>query len=415
MLPSPHLRLATFLVWLLACIVPTPALADSWLPPSTETVLSENGRFRFTVEPSPIESSLSFFSEELAAQRDGRATERVPPMGLLEVLQDDGQWAPVWAGPLVNSVAPASFLVSDKGTVVTFDNWHSVGHGEHVIVIYNDAGVLVRSMPLLALLPEDYIEVLPHSTSSLSWRQDASFSPSGQRLILDILVPSENSEPSETVRFVISLTDGAIERPDSADWSQALEAKDRVVQKTAEAEAARLAYLREPLSAPQGCNMRDWHRYLNEAFFRLTPNWLDLPSTSTTILFPPDHDRFETSVGWLADEIADLAEFEGNAAIAAPCSQPELVVVMRRAFSKVSPGALAQSSIYISADTAHQAALEEIVAPSGASIYWLDPEATIAQRPERIPGSAEEAAASEEIWRRQEAEMTEMLQELGGL
>ncbi len=55
----------------------------------------------------------------------------------------------VWERTLPNEVAPASALVSsDARFVVTFDNWGALGHGPHVVVIYDADGQLIRSLSL---------------------------------------------------------------------------------------------------------------------------------------------------------------------------------------------------------------------------------------------------------------------------
>lgn len=390
------------------------AKADSWAPPSTETRESADGRFRFTVEPSPIDSSLEFFREELEAEKEERAVERTPPMGLLEQRQDDGSWRPVWAGPLVNVVAPVSFLIANDGRhVVTFDNWHSVGHGENVIVIYADSGALVRSLSLGELLPQDYIDDLPHSVSSLRWKAGAELSSDSKHLLLDVLVPSLERDGENAVRFSIALDNGFVTPPPATKWQAALEASDTVGRARRAREEARKTYLREPLPAPTSCDTGDWHEYMGEAYHRLTPDWLDMPVAATKILFAPDNSRHKTSVGWLVEAIAEETEFGGDVLIASPCHSDALVAAMREALAPIGSGDLGDTTFYISADLALRAQLEPLIGPSGAKVNWLTPAVAIPQRLERIPGSAEEQAAQEEMQRRQERELEDMLGELG--
>lgn len=71
------------------------ALADSWALPETETVLSANGQFRFTVTPSEIGSKLDYFREEVEAEKSGKQVERPAPLGLLERRNPLGKWQPV--------------------------------------------------------------------------------------------------------------------------------------------------------------------------------------------------------------------------------------------------------------------------------------------------------------------------------
>ena len=408
---------STISIWLMAvfaAFVPTVAHADSWDLPRSQTEVSPNGLYRFSVEPSPLESQLSYFEDELEAERNDRAIERVPPIGLLERKAIDGTWQPVWSAPLVNAVAPVSLVVADDGAhVATFDNWHSIGHGETVIVLYGSDGALVRSLALSDLLPEDYIEALPHSVSSLRWRSGAGFASASDRLLVDILVPDSESENSEnTLRFAISLEDGRVIAPPAEELAAAQQAVDRVTRAREEAEAEELRRLRAPLSSPTGCDMAEWHGYLREAVARTTPNWLDRPVAATEILFPPDNPRFDTSVGWLVEAIEDEVESPGEVAIASPCSQSALIAAMRSAFDKIAMNALRQSILYISTDAQSRSVLEGIVKPSGARVIWLERGSLIPQRPERVPGSQEKAKADAERARRADEEMDNMMEEI---
>jgi hypothetical protein len=45
-------------------------------------------------------------------------------------------------------VAPVSALVSEDGAyLITFDNWHSMGYGDDVVVLYRTDGTLIHSCP----------------------------------------------------------------------------------------------------------------------------------------------------------------------------------------------------------------------------------------------------------------------------
>lgn len=94
--------------------------ADTWVPPSVRHYPSATGDHVFIVEPN------------LMPGADG-----VVPKGRLVTASG----ALVWERTLPNEVAPASALVSsDARFVVTFDNWGAVGHGPHVVVIYDADG-----------------------------------------------------------------------------------------------------------------------------------------------------------------------------------------------------------------------------------------------------------------------------------
>jgi len=383
---------------------PTTACADSWSMPTTEIVESENGAFRLTIEPAPIGSQLQYFAEELQAHENGSVVARPAPIGMLERKTAEGRWEPVWAVALVNHVAPVLAIVSDDGRyVVTFDNWHSIGHGENVIVIYGPEGSLVRSMPLTELVPQEYKDALPHTVSSLDWRKDAYFERSGEKLIIDVLIPGADDPfdaDAETIAFQIALSDGAITQPGEAELEAALCAAKQVNEERERAEQERLAFLRDPLRIPTGCEMRDWHRYLNEAFYRKTPNWLDDPFTSTTVLFPPDHPRHEESVGWLRDRILDWHTWERNEAFVSPCAPEALVSAVAEILEDAKPGSLSKATFYVASPAPEFSQIERLVRPTGAKLVWLDPNVAIRQRPERVPGSVEQEAADAERARR---------------
>jgi hypothetical protein len=219
----------------------TDACADSWAPPETETTLSANGQYRFTVEPVAIESQMAYFEEEAAAAKAGKTVERPAPLGLLEKRNAAGKWEPVWAIPLLNPMAPVSVLVSDDGRhVVTFDNWHSMGHGEHVVVIYGAEGKLVRSMALTDIVPADFIDALPHSVSSIQWRNREALTNAGTSVTVEMPIPGEDAyaEDAETIAFTITLADGTVIPPDSEDWGAAKCAAGRVLAERRERRAA---------------------------------------------------------------------------------------------------------------------------------------------------------------------------------
>lgn len=116
--------MATVLLALLAFAV----RADTWLPPSVRHYPSATGDHVFIVEPNLMSGANAEF-----------------PKGRLVTASG----ALVWERTLPNEVAPVSALVSsDARFVVTFDNWGEVGHGPHVVVIYDADGQLIRSLSL---------------------------------------------------------------------------------------------------------------------------------------------------------------------------------------------------------------------------------------------------------------------------
>jgi hypothetical protein len=397
-------RLLAFAALWLAALGGGAARADSWAMPEVTTTLSANGQFRFTVTPGDIEPP----PPPRDAREDSQPVPRLASQGLLEKRIAKSKWQPVWAGPLANQVAPVTVLVADDGRhVATFDNWGSLGHRDHVIVIYGPDGTLVRSLSLTDLMPEDYIAALPRSVSSIYWSKDESFAGDGASVVIPVIVPHGGGlgDDVETVSFSIALADGAVTLPPPAQWERALAAAAEVTAAMAEAEAKWLADRKAPLTPPQGCEEQDWHEYLREAHARLSAEPPLEISTSTTVLFPRDHPRYRQSLKWLRDEVTQVLDFPTNAAFASPCDADGLVAAFARAVARVKPGSAVNSTFYIAAPEPQFAAIARLAAPTGARTVWIDLASAIPQRLERIPGTPEYEAA-------QDAEMDRISQEL---
>jgi hypothetical protein len=118
--------------------------------------------------------------------------------------------------PLLNDVSPVDALVSSTGQAVTFDNWHSVGHGSDTVVIYDAQGNVVRALALHDFLPDDYIGALPHSVSSLHWGGEHCITGGDRRLVLRVAVPPlgfRRDAEREYVDVVVDLASGRITVP----------------------------------------------------------------------------------------------------------------------------------------------------------------------------------------------------------
>lgn len=149
------------------------ARADSWNPPKKEKYYSPNKKYYLEVTPKKLESQLKYFEDKVEGREDAGALKNVKgnrARASFYARRADGGYSKMREFPLVNEVSPVSALVSGKGDyVVTFDNWHSVGYGDDVVVIYRSDGALVKKFSLADLLTEGDIETLPRSVSSIWW------------------------------------------------------------------------------------------------------------------------------------------------------------------------------------------------------------------------------------------------------
>jgi hypothetical protein len=225
-----------------ALVWASPACADSWLLPETTTYLSPSKGCRLTVVPRDLEDQLAYFEGKLegseqAGQRPGGSPKAT---ATLERRLPDGRWERLWAGTLVNDVAPVDALVSDDmDYVVTFDNWHSIGYGDDAIAIYDIANGGIRTFSVEKLLGAGYFAALPHSVSSVDWRGDARIQ--GGQLVIDILVPSEstNRDSRRHVALAIDLASGRISERSPAAWRDAKASAERVNATRRAADGAR--------------------------------------------------------------------------------------------------------------------------------------------------------------------------------
>lgn len=180
------------LIFILALFLPPQlAPADEWLPAEVKTYPSENGQFEFKVTPRALRDILSYFRERVEKRTSPGQDPNGPTecSGRLVRLSKAGGREDIWTGALVNDVAPVHVIVSNDGQyVVTFDNWHRMGIGDNVVVIYGNNGRLVRTLSLSDLLPPERIKKLPRTVSSIWWSGKHHFSGPGNELVLEIVV-----------------------------------------------------------------------------------------------------------------------------------------------------------------------------------------------------------------------------------
>src|SRR6266446_6183080 len=81
-------------------------------------------------------------------------------------LEKDRSYRFVATAPLLNPVAPAEFLVTDNGFLMTLDNWHNMGYGK-VVAFYTPEAKPIRAYELSDLFTKSEIEGCGHSVSSI--------------------------------------------------------------------------------------------------------------------------------------------------------------------------------------------------------------------------------------------------------
>lgn len=243
--------------------------ADSWAPPQADVTLSANGQFRVTVIPRPISGPLAYFKDKVngaapAGQRKSEA--QVSPIARVEQREARGTWRLVWQMPLVNDVGPPSaLLTNDASFLVTFDNWHSAGYGDDVVVIYNRKGDLVRKLSLEQILPPAYVHHVPRSVSSRWWGGEHALVDADRLVELQVVQPGERSFRESTyVPVRIRLADGSIMPPSGGAW-------ERAMAKATTLEAQRLKAWEDlrrlrasPLVSPVSRDTREWRHYMFE-------------------------------------------------------------------------------------------------------------------------------------------------------
>ena len=144
----------------LLTILPCLVAADEWPAAKMQHVFSGNGlRFVRIVPGEGYGDTVGFKGSKTGAYARGEFYEKQP----------DRSYKLAADVVLQNPVAPVDVLLSNRGYLLTFDNWHNAGYGK-VVAIYRPNGELVRTYDLEALYPAKQLEAIPTSVSSRWWR-----------------------------------------------------------------------------------------------------------------------------------------------------------------------------------------------------------------------------------------------------
>jgi len=154
-----------FPLLILALSVLPVAQGDDWPSPVIREVFSQSRAYFVRVVPGKSFGDTVGFS---GAAKGPFATAE------FYHLEKDRSYRLAATASLLNPVAPAEFLVTDNGFLITLDNWHNIGYGK-VVALYTPEGKTIRAYELSDLFTKGEIEGFDHSVSSIQWRKFSGF------------------------------------------------------------------------------------------------------------------------------------------------------------------------------------------------------------------------------------------------
>ncbi len=340
--------------------------------------------------PRPIKSPLAHF-EDLShgkVKKPGAVPREVQQsaMGLLQRLEH-GEWSETWLGPLANDVAPVNIVVSNKGQVATFDNWHDAGYGNTVIVLYDLQGKVLRHLALDEFIPHSYASASRHSVSSIWWgcSDGHHFSADGSQLVVrvyDLSVAAESNENRPCLDVNVDAATGAVNPPAGPAWDKARAAAIQQNRDSWAAQVKNTREFREPLVAPVGPKELQWFLYLQEAFFRIDPDWHeDFPATA--VLRAPNASDYLQSLEFLKQHLVDDRKTTTVLMIAS-ISPAQLLKELPPLVHQLPRGSLERARIYLALGPSDFASAKPLFNDCGARLIMLDPQRPIPQRPARL-------------------------------
>ncbi len=343
-----------------ACMV-GPVAADTWGTPEPITTFAADGSARADIAVSP---------EWTTPVRGGTASAHVQQRG------SDG-WTTVWRGPLRNDIAPLAALVAPGGqALVTFDDHLSMGRGDNVVVIYDAHGAVTHAWTLVDLLGEDHAAALHSSVSSTWWRGEPRLSADGLSAEVPVIVPTSTPaltpREHETVDLSIDMATGRVSPRFVWSWRVAQAIVTRQATQKRQERAARVAWLRAPLSPPAGDDPVAWTKYGREAVSRLSES----DARPEVVLLHAGSP--EAGVLTIRERISST-----GSTLAVVSTDPALLQATLEAWAGVlAPRVLGDLEIYVTLNADTVAALQRRFDPSGARVVSLPP--MIPQRPERL-------------------------------
>lgn len=157
----------------LAVLSATPVRSDSWPAARVTEIFSASRQWFVRITPGRSLGDVVGFAGAAKGPYATAAWFRETP---------DRSYRFLHEVTLANPVAPVTSVVTDRGYLTTFDNWHNMGHGT-VIAAYDPEGKPVAAVRLADLFDEREIQGFRTSTSSTWWRSETIFVREGQQSV----------------------------------------------------------------------------------------------------------------------------------------------------------------------------------------------------------------------------------------
>jgi hypothetical protein len=158
---------------LIAVMTGPPARADDWPAAQIKEVFSQSREWFVRVTPGDSLGETYGFAgaprgKHATAEFYRRASNRSYRLAQEITLQ--------------NPIAPVLFLVTDRGYLLTLDNWHNMGFGK-AVASYSPDGRLVFASELKDLFSPEEIDGFRRTVSSIWWRTETVYIRDGQQSI----------------------------------------------------------------------------------------------------------------------------------------------------------------------------------------------------------------------------------------
>jgi hypothetical protein len=161
-----------FQIALAVFLISIPMLADVWDTPKTTRYFSQDSSYMVKVTPTQIPDKYWKWKSSKTKKRQKfspRDTTIVLCQAILFKIEKNDTLK-IWQKNLINPIMPVNVIVANDGkSLVTFDNWGSMGYGLEAMVIYDEKGGLVKRYQLEEISPIP-INEFQLSISSIWWR-----------------------------------------------------------------------------------------------------------------------------------------------------------------------------------------------------------------------------------------------------